>query len=116
MTEEQRRQAAAKRCAELANARGGCYADEHFLLIPTSVQGALLNAILELDELAQATIEDGVSPRVYYIARKHILPEPKPSPVERLSQKIWDGDPAVFQKHMEELGLKLVEVDPSDDQ
>lgn len=118
MTEEQRRQAAAKRCADLSNeASHHGYVLTDFT-VASGANKAFLNAILQLDELAQMVVAWSpkyVAPNtdVCVAARKHILPDPVPTPVERLAKRIWDrptiGDRLAVGRWLDELGLELVE-------
>lgn len=113
MRDDERRQAAAQRCADLMNAKfGGCATARDY-----EGANAFTDAVLQLDELARAVLgKDGATTQgMLALARQHILPQPKPSPVERLA-KYYDFSPKVVEGHLKTLGLKLVEVDPSDDQ
>lgn len=116
MTEEQRRQAAAQRCRELYEAKFG---DVTALFIDPN-SNAWVDTVLQLDELARKVRDRGTSPEIYAMILPHILPQPKPSPVERLAGSMTaftsDIDPKTIENLLDFLGLKLVEVDPSDDQ
>lgn len=123
MTEEQRRRAAAQRCADLANElsmRRPYVANE--FLNGGAKDLAFLNAVLQLDELARIVASDerpGSKTRAF--ARQHILPEPKLSPVDRfreacrmagISRNLTDD----LLLHLEASKVTVAEVDPSDDQ
>lgn len=108
MTEEQRRQAAAQRCADLANEFSSAAWEPEDFTEGVGVQAPLFNTILELDELARNVIAVGTSGEVYNLARKHILPEPKLSPVERLAES-YGVLPCDVVERLKHLGLELVE-------
>lgn len=116
MTEEQRRQAAAQRCAELANETSYAKWGPEDFTTGAGVQAPFFNAILELDELARKV--DGLWTRLPQslvdAAKPHILPQPKPSPVERLAVELWGGSAhrePVLEAALHHLGLQLKEID-----
>lgn len=81
MRDDERRQAAAQRCADLAEK--SCGMTVHYHLNSVAVTLAL-----QLDELARAVakhFEFDCQHDFVISARQHILPKPKPSPVERLA-------------------------------
>lgn len=125
MTPEQERQAAAQRCADLCNAAErsqGCYEAKDWLdsRLP-EVWRVSFDQTLALHRLASMVVElcepytastDSPMGRILTEARQHILPEPKPSAVERLGERAkWSpAYYAMFQAHLDALGLQLVEV------